>query len=291
MYQAGEKANSITGSIAGNEIAEPSVIKWEPDKPNYDFLPEDQEFSILKHSALLNKLRKAIDDSYIWDHITFTKDTASYLGYVIGSLIKMEHYKRVIIIDSLFPKFASRPINRKLIFDIALMIAGNMNILAMDMVIVPDYDLKYPAWLHMAIKDVTTNEEKPSIKKVVFYAEAGIFAGSTITKHMTSKFIKFVLSQIGMPRRKHSDAMDIFNTRFSVLMTKDRSGSGMSEFAASASQMKYNKELFKVRHGDRPCHNGMICACHECILGTDKCIFAVYKQSEKEAEQLCLDQT
>ena len=277
---------SSTGSPIDDPFRGPDIDKWKPDLPVYDFLPNDREFSISQHSRLLHNILKDIELSHFLKHNTFTMDTAILLAPRMCKILGIKMYKKDLVIDSLIPKFASRPVNKRLMLDVAMLLAGNKNILQADRIIVPNYNLEYPAWIPMIITDVISDINEPLNKKVTFFAEAGIFAGSIITKYMTSKFIKFVLSQIGVPRRSSVDVLNLFNTRFSVLMVRDKTGSGMSEFHTSTSQEKYNKSLFKIRLGDRPCPEGMTCECQECLCGIDRCEYAVYKKSEKEIKAI-----
>ena len=275
-----EKSGYYNGSLMADTMADPEKPEHKPDTHNYDFLSLDIDFSIYKHSLLLMRFIKCLKKSRILDYDVFSFETAEHLAPLLCRAAKIEKFKKVLFRDSLFPRFSSRPTNDQLIFDIAMVIAGNLPIITeFNQLIVPNYDLKYPAWIPMTIQDVKDDPEKPVNKKVSFFADSGIFAGSVISKYMNSKFIKFVLSQIGMTRRAHSDVRDIFGTKMSVLMMREGSNVVMSEFSTSTSQESYNKQLFKIRHGDRPCHMGMTSTCSECAMGTDKCEYAVYKKT------------
>lgn len=259
----------------------PSHVDWVPDPHDYSFLSEEFDFSISGHFRIFSKLLKLIEDSFIWRDNVFTKSTAEGLAPILRKACGLEVWQNVLIKDSLFPRFASREVDKRLISDIAMLLAGNINILEQEQVIVPHYDMKDPVWVPMLVDDVKDDDEKPMVKRVTFYAEAGIIVGATINKYMSVKFIMFVLSQIGASRRTRLNTRDFFGTRFSVLLEKDKTGVGMSEFSTSSSQERYNKQLFKVRHSERPCHNDMMCSCADCVLGIDKCEYAVYKKSEE----------
>jgi hypothetical protein len=267
---------------------------YTPDPHDYSFLQEEINFSVPAHARLVNRLFEKLKNCHLEDEKVFTQMTADYVAGPIDKVIQLNKKSeakkgdpmkpRVLISRSLFPKFASRPINDKLLFDIAMLIAGNMDILIRDQVIVPNYDLKYPAWMPFSVVDVQDDKEKPMNKRVSFFAESGIFAGSKITKYMSAKFMRFIVRQTGAPRGADIDARDIFGTKMSILVCRDGSGMGLKEFSVSTSQKEHNKRLFKVRYGDRPCHLDMVNTCANCVYGTDVCEFAVYKNSQLDEE-------
>jgi len=256
-------------------------LKYTPDEHDYSFLSEFNGFSVGNHARLLQRLMKVLDKTDLKNDKLFLFDTAEYTAKILCRALGMQHWKDVLFFESIFPKFASRPTDASLIFDIAMLIAGNINILKENQIIVSNYNLKYPVWIPMTVVDVRDDIEKPQNKRVSFFADSGIFAGSTTIKYMTSKFIRFVLSQIGVNRRARANVLDIFGTKLTVLIKSERGSIEMAEFDTSSSQEAYNKRLFKVRHGDRPCLNDMTCSCAECIYGTDRCEFAVYKKTEE----------
>lgn len=275
------------------------AVAQKSEEHDYSFLAEYEPFSIGAHSQQLKRMFDLIDASRIRDDAVFLYTTAEYVASVIARKLKFKtkdgegktqglimnmSRRKSIVLESLFPKFSSRPINDGLIFDIAMLIVGNMNILAEGQAVVPNYDMKHPVWIPMTVVDVKDDLEKPMNKRVSFFADSGIFAGSTMVKYMTSKFIRYVLSQIGMSRRMSAEIRDIFGTKMSIRLERQKGQIGLTEFDTSSSQENYNKSLFKVRHGDRPCHLGMSVNCSDCLNGTDVCDFAVYKQSEKPVE-------
>lgn len=276
-----KKSNCASGNLQSDFLMDSPSPEYIPDKHNYDFLSIYEDFSISKHASLLKRLIKAIENTKIYDHIIFDYELADYLSVFLCKATKVFKHRSVLFRDSLFPRFASRNVDKSLVFDIALLIAGNMNIIHNEQVIVPNYDLKYPAWVPMSVTDIKDDPKQTGNKKVVFFADGGIFAGSTISKYMSPKFIRFVLKEIGMPRRTKCSVRDIFGTKMSILMIREGSGVGMCEFNTSSSQESYNKSLFKVRYGDRPCYMGHYESCHECVNGTDVCEYAVYKKSEQ----------
>ena len=272
-----KKSSCASGNLQSDFLMDSPSPEYIPDKHNYDFLSIYEDFSIGKHASFLKRIIKAIEDTKIYDHTVFDYDLAVYLSAYLCRATKVFKHRAVLFIDSMFPRFASRNVDRSLVFDIALLIAGNMNIINNEQVIVSSYDLKYPAWVPMTVQDIKDDPKQTSNKRVIFFADSGI------SKYMTPKFMRFILREIGMPKRTKCDVRDMFGTKMSILMIREGAGVGMCEFNTSASQEAYNKKLFKVRYGDRPCPMGNYEACHECMNGTDVCEYAVYKTSEKPA--------
>ena len=280
---------------------DPYIIPYTPEKHDYYFLQDEINFSVSGHANKLAKAVKALAaDKLLNSFKVFDINAAHRAAVILSRVTKLGRGKTVdgrvggydprkplvLIKESIFPRFASRPVESRLWFDIAMLIVGNMNILNEDQIIVQNYNMEYPAWVPFTVTDVVDDKEKPINKRVSFFADAGIFAGNTINKYMSAKFLRFVLSQIGVSRRAYANARDIFGTKMTILTHKEGSKIGMGEFMVSSSQERFNKTLFKVRHGDRPCHLDMVCTCADCIYGTDVCDFAVYKKSEKEQEIL-----
>ena len=265
--------------------------EYTPDPHDYSFLTEQPlDFSIKKHAALLGKLIDKLDDpdSPLWDHHLFSRETAESIAPLIRRAIGLKANQDILITESLFPRFASRPVNPSLVFSISMVIAGNINILNEDQVIVQHYDLKHPVWIPMTITDMK-DSDRSGVFRVSFFADAGIFAGSTTIKNMSVKFIRFVLREIGMPRRTPMETRDLFGTKLSVLISKAGGAAEFGKFDTSGPQLNYNRDLFRVRHGDRPCHMDMLCTCSDCIYGTDMCDFAVYKTTEVNNEKETTD--
>jgi len=275
-----EKSVYTTGSFMSDTFMDPPSIEYIPDPVDYSFLIDNQGFSIGAHSKRLMKFLTYIEKSYIYDFNVFNREAAVVVADKLCEATGIPKYKKVLFVDSIFPRFASRDADKPLVFDIASLIAGNIDIIKMDQIIEHGYDMRWPAWIPMTVYDVRDDLEKPMNKKLFFSADSGILTGSRIVKYMSSKFIKFILRQIGMPRRTPSTPRDIFGTKMSILMVKQGSSIEMTEFETSSSQESYNKQLFKIRYGDRPCHMGMTNTCEECIYGLDKCDFAVYKKTE-----------
>ena len=276
-----KERESSTGSVLGNTL-DPVSIAFEPDPVDYFFLDEPPNFKIGNHTRFVQKLIKAMQDSGIPDrYVVLDSDAADVLSAVLCRQVSIPLRKKVLVYDSIFPKFASRKIDSRLLFDIALWIAGNTNILKMDQAIVNNYDMKYPVWIPMTVTDVGNCSHQPSNMRVAFFADAGIFAGSTINKFFSIKFIRFVLSNIGVSRRAFASHMDIFGTKMTIRLTGGPRGLAFDEFIASGSQETYNKKLFKVRHGDRPCHLGVTLSCSDCPAGTDVCAYAVRKRTQQ----------
>lgn len=289
-----EQSNTSNSKFTLDCPLDKEIIPYTPDAHDYSFLQEEINFSVPAHAALVGRIFDKLKDCKLEDERVFTQDTANYMAVHIDRVIKLNEKgdekggdsqkPKYLISHSLFPKFASRPINDRLLFDIAMLIAGNINILVRDQVIVPNYDLKYPAWMPFSVVNITDDKEKPANKRVTFFAESGIFAGSKINKYMSAKFMRFIVRQIGAPKGADVDVRDLFGTKMSILVCRDGSGMGLKEFSVSSSQREHNKRLFKVRYGDRPCHLDMVNTCANCIFGTDLCEFAVYKESQIEEE-------
>ena len=278
-----EKSNIKCGSPTNDFLMDSANPTYTADPHNYDFLSIYRDFSISQHANLLNKLLTAMSNTRILDRDVFTYEVAEFLAPVLCRATKIYKHRAILFVESLFPRFASREVDKPLIFDIAMLIAGNLNIIQNEQVIVTSYDLKYPAWVPMTVQDVKDDPIKQGNRRVSFFADSSIFAGSVISKSMSPKFIRFVLREVGMPKRTHCDVRDIFGTKMSVLMMREGAQMAMSEFNTSASQEGYNKQLFKVRYGDRPCHLEKYVACQDCTMGTDNCDFAVYKTSTTPA--------
>ena len=139
----------------------------EPDPHDYSFLSDNINFSIKRHMDLLVKLSKAMENSDILKYDVFTIDTAKYLTRVLRRSLDIPAYKSIILERSLFPRFAGIPVGAGSIFDIAMLLAGNKNILDRNQIIVPNYRMEHPAWVPMTIKNMEEDSEKPS-QRVTF---------------------------------------------------------------------------------------------------------------------------
>lgn len=287
MYQKKKKSSRgcSPGSLETDFLISAALPDYEPDPHDYEFLSEYQDFSISRHARLLNKILKHLDEADLYRFTVFDSEAADAAARVLCTAAGIPMYQKVLMFDSIFPRFASREITKSLIFDMSLIIAGNMDIINNEQVIVQNYDLKYPAWVPMTIKNLRESFDESSHNlRVDFFADAGIFAGAVITKSMSPKFMRFVLRQIGMSRRVKFVPRDLFGTKMSVLVMREGREIVLSEFNTSSSQESYNKGLFKVRYGDRPCHKGLYVACGDCRFGIDECDYAVYKETEPEEE-------
>ena len=254
---------------------------FQPDPRDYSFMTEEPDFKIGAHANLVERLLSDITKQPIYlSGGVLDENKAGVLSSTLCKRLSIPARKRALVRLSLFPRYASRPMDKRLALDIAMLLAGNRDVLSLDQVI-EDCQPDFPVWVPMTITDVVPNPEKFRVYNVHFFANAGIYVGSTVKKSLSGKFARFLLSQIGMPRRTRSCDLDLMKAQLLVLLGVSEGRLSLSEFSTSKSQESYNKQLFKVRHGDRPCHNDMECECDKCPIGLDICDFALYKKSEK----------
>ena len=253
---------------------------FRPDPCDYSFLQDEPDFSLSRHARLLEKLCRLLNaNPTLKECKVFDESVARVVAPDLCKALGIALRKRALVTLSLFPRFASRHPDKRLLLDIAMLLAGNVQILRMDQVIKqcqPDF----PIWIPMSVTDVRPDVDKPQVYGVRFFAEAGLYVGSAMWKTMSGKFLRFMLKQIGMSRRQRADDLDVMSTKLLILLSCGTGRLEFEEFSASSSQRSYNKNLFKIRHGDRPCHEGMICSCPECVMGLDRCEYAVYKTTE-----------
>ena len=283
------KAVTSSSDLSSDTFVGREDLGYVPDPLDYRFLSEEPKFQVRKHASDVEAMAERLAELPLWDGSQFSPDGADKLAKALCRMLRTPVRKKVLFTRSLYPRYASRVSDRSLAFDVAMLIEGNRGILEREQVIVHDYDFRSPVWVPVTVVKLEKDLKSriPGRYMATIFADSGLLAGNTFPKAMSPKLVRFVLREVGFPRRKPSDVEDLTGVKMLVLFGKGERGLEMLEFSTSASQIENNKKLFRMRHGDRPCPFGSRVACLHCGTGTDRCLYAVYPNSvdrkEKEA--------
>jgi len=255
---------------------------------------------------LLKQLRtqteKLVTDLSMFSGEVLTGETLFTLVNVVCDHIKLPLWKRQAVLYSL-QEFQGMTVNTKLLWRIAFKIIGNRDIIKkgmyvsewgsednlhkmdVDVTAEPMKDRK--VWTPVHVIDVEKLEvekpRKPDDKppeprmRIKALCMAGPPAGAIITQSMTVKFIRYFLGDLGLPIYEPKSEWETYNMMFMALLGKSsRHVIGILRFHVNSPQKEHNKWLHKNRND---CPKGMPWFCDICPLGSNRCKFAVKKES------------
>lgn len=244
---------------------------FEAEPTDLTFLGgSDYKFSIPAHEKILNKILTALGSLLYSPYKAFTPEAAEQAARYVYRQVGLHPRKMSLVTESLYPKFAGRKIEQELVFDIAIRLAGNIELFKRDQAIPETYDLITPVWAPVTVFAVEKTD-RMKYRKVGVHEDAGPFAGLRVHRTMSVQYIQYVMRSIGLGRFCKADAEELFNMRFSVLMVRGERGIELQNFCVSSSQRKHNKLLSDLRRQDRPCAMGRLLPCSLCDVTFAQC--------------------
>ena len=136
---------------------------------------------------------------------------------------------------------------------------------------VPPWDGKGDVWTVLEAIDV--QKDGVGFKRVFLMSACGPPAGQVFHPRMSDRYIQFLIREIGYPKFKPCDSMEIFNTWMTCMVSMDGTHPKLTRVSASNQQRGHNSGLRKTRHGG--CPLGKPTECQDCPDGLDKCGGAV----------------
>jgi len=206
---------------------------------------------------------------------------ATFIKSIIGKTYPLE-----AIIETV-ASVASADFSREDLFKLAWTVAGNLRSLRSNKAVPPWVLQRSIEWVPVEIIRVAPglNKYKKRIADCLLQVQAGSPCPMRFTKRLTQPHYSFWAREFGytsafarppMPFNHHSELVGM---RFYALLEpalSSYSAPGFRRVYVTASQIKGNRELIKVRSRVEPCPNDYEHSCSKCSLGRDACPYATH---------------
>jgi len=141
---------------------------------------------------------------------------------------------------------------------------------------------KVPEWAPVHVINVekapTHDPTKKYVRLFVLVLD-GPAAGVVLTQRIPVTYVRYLLREIGLPKRKPLSEWEVYNTMFTAQIgLTDRAQTAMLRFHVNTAQKKRNKAYHEQRND---CPRKMLQFCDRCPFGLDQCPLAVKRESWK----------
>jgi len=248
---------------------------FEPAITTLLLVVEAPSFSIPKLSKLRNTIYTNLIDKYDKYDKIVTPNTLDELSIAVCQAINYPFTKMKTVRNILAPLFQAKEVTDRLLYIIATKISGNISRIKQNQVVPRWEDTDVPIWVPVEIMGQQEVYGAYPGKEIKAFISGGLPAGMTLKQKVSNKFIQYMLREIGYPKYKKFNAQEIYNTRFTCNILKNKGATKMVAFSVSGSQSKHNKTLYKIRHGE--CPNNFNIECTNCLMGLNECSGALHR--------------
>lgn len=245
-----------------------------PRRTQIDYVKDAPSFPINKIANLAQKIY--LDLMYNLKGERMTPEECDNISRRICRAIGYPVRKRATVYESLYPAFMATDINSRLIYQMAVRIAGNIEYIRRDEII-PMWDMTTDVWAPVEVIGSEIHYCRVPAREVRIFVTGGIPAGGHIVQNLSNKFLQYMMREVGYPTYKTFGSDEIYNLKFTAMVGRDRSKVRMLAFHVAENQRKYNSELYKIRHGGCPFQYE--CGCGKCLKGTNDCPGALHRKT------------
>lgn len=249
-----------------NDIPE---APFTPKRTVLQYVEDAPSFHINKIAAVVRKIyTKMLLGNQCNVGEKLCPDTCRQISMRICAAIKYPTMKYETVYQSLYPTFMTQDITTKMLYQMAYRIAGNIEMVRRHEVI-PRWEGSMELWVPVDVVSVKQHYCKVPAKELLVFITAGAPAGGYLTQEVSSKFLQYMMREIGYPRYKVFDSQEVYNLKFTTKIVREHSKIRMIAFNVSSAQRKANMNLYKMRHGGCPFEHPIECT--DCLKGLLEC--------------------
>lgn len=216
-------------------------------------------------------------------------------------LLLPEGIKYEIVYESAAP-ILGKELTKKMVFELAWRLAGNLGKLKQGIVVYPWNGIKQPEW--MPIQVIGADRTRTIKGEFAYVYKLRVLAGSACPvvfwKTWTTKACAYIAGKIGFSapwkNRPYRDGYELVSMRFLAeidpALCRDNQP-GFDKVHCTGALLSWNRDILKARaHIDPPCPYDFSHFCYQCPVGYDQCMAAVHpKTYERKMCPICNKET